>query len=546
MGTFTDMRIGSRLGLAFAVILVLFMVTNGIALWRLHGVAEATRTMMQAPIAKERAIADWYRNVFTGIRRTMAISKSKDPSLAAFFAPDVEESTRQAVAMQKTIESLLTSDTERALFQEIGEIRKPYNGAREAITKAKKEGREDEAQVIFEEKFIPISQTYVAKIKSLLDMQRAAMDATAADIDRLYDHSFNLLVSLGVAAVLLGGVMGWLISRSIRVPLDETVRVMEQIAACDLSVRIDVVPGRRNELDRLRQATATMVDHLAVMIRQLQGQSSQLSQAARTLSQASGQVRQGSEQQSAAAVAMAAALEEMSTSVSHISDLGQDAQARSRESGQQASEGSRTLRDMVQDISGIAQTIRDAASTAETLGQESQRISGITAVIKDVADQTNLLALNAAIEAARAGEQGRGFAVVADEVRKLAEKTGGSALEIAEMVNSIQQGVRTMATQMDASVERVEVGLRLAENAGQTVGTIDAGAAEVVEVIASVSTALGEQSSASQEIAGKVENIVRMIEENNLSMAAVARTAEDLDNLALQLQAGIAHFRLAA
>ena len=200
---------------------------------------------------------------------------------------------------------------------------------------------------------------------------------------------------------------------------------------------------------------------------------------------------------------------------------------------------------MVHDIGLIARSIETAAQSAEALQKASDQVSNVTAVIKEVADQTNLLALNAAIEAARAGEQGRGFAVVADEVRKLAEKTGTSAQEIATMITSMQQGAQAMASQMTLSVEQVKAGMAIAEKTGASIEAILGGATQVVAIVDDVSRALREQAVASQDIAGRVETIAQMIDGNNHSMETVADTATQLDHLAIRLRDDVGRFQIA-
>ncbi|MBE9608277.1 methyl-accepting chemotaxis protein [Chitinilyticum piscinae] len=351
------------------------------------------------------------------------------------------------------------------------------------------------------------------------------------------------LLGLGGIAVLVAAVLAWLIARSIILPIRSLCSDLQRIEReRDLSHGISY--QGRDELGDMAAATSGLIAALAGTMQQLQAQSRQLKEAARQLAAASAQVRTGSERQADESTSMAAALEQISTSISHISGLSDDARERSRASGDAASEGARQIDSMVQDIRAIAEAIQHAAHSAEALDASSDRISGITLVIKDVADQTNLLALNAAIEAARAGEQGRGFAVVADEVRKLAEKTAQSAQEIATMISSIQQGAKSMAGQMRRSVESVNAGMEVSQQAGCAIGTISSSAGAVVELIAELNTALREQSAASQMLASRVEHIVQMVDENSRSTGMVAQTAGELDSLADRLSSDIARYKV--
>ena len=349
-----------------------------------------------------------------------------------------------------------------------------------------------------------------------------------------------------LAATVLGAALalflGWAVTRSILKPLETTLKAMERIASGDLTERPSA--KHRHELARLLQATGQTADHLATMFRGIQANANHLETASQTLNIAATQVKNGSEAQSDETSSMASALQQLSTSISHVSDLSRDAQGISRASGEESGKGAAIINGMVDEIGRIAEVIRDAATTADFLGQESTRISAIASVIRDVADQTNLLALNAAIEAARAGEAGRGFAVVAVEVRKLAEKTKTSAAEIAEMVGTIQQGVSTMTQRMENSVQRVNDGLRLAESAGTSVAEIKACADRVVGVIDNISIALREQSAASQNIGCRIEQLVQMIEGNDQQMHQVSETASELNRLSTDLSADVGRFKV--
>ena len=189
--------------------------------------------------------------------------------------------------------------------------------------------------------------------------------------------------------------------------------------------------------------------------------------------------------------------------------------------------------------------VNTTAGTIRELEVFSGQISNIVNVIRDIADQTNLLALNAAIEAARAGEQGRGFAVVADEVRKLAERTSNSTQEITGMIDKIQAGTRQAAQEMEAGVARVSAGVELARRAGDAVIEIRGSTEASAQAVGHITTALQEQSSAARDIARQVEKIAQGAEENAASVGQTSAAADNLHDLAEELERLAAHFKIA-
>jgi methyl-accepting chemotaxis protein len=194
-------------------------------------------------------------------------------------------------------------------------------------------------------------------------------------------------------------------------------------------------------------------------------------------------------------------------------------------------------------MSRISDSVNQSARLIQTLGEHSDQISAIVNVIKEIADQTNLLALNAAIEAARAGEQGRGFAVVADEVRKLAERTSKSTEEISAMISNIQIGTTGAVSSMEEGSTRVRDGVKMARQAGESMLKIRSGAEQVIASVSEIMSALKEQSIASGQVAGNVEQIARMTEQNNAEVQEIARTAEHLEQLAASLQSSVSQFK---
>ena len=236
---------------------------------------------------------------------------------------------------------------------------------------------------------------------------------------------------------------------------------------------------------------------------------------------------------------MAATVEEMTVSVTHVADRAGETNQLAVRSGQVATEGAEVIGHTVEDINGIAQVVRSAAEHIDLLDQDSAKVNTVVAVIREVADQTNLLALNAAIEAARAGEAGRGFAVVADEVRKLAERTASSTQEIASTIGSMQTSAKSAAEGMRAAVDQVESGVARTAQASDSIREISQVSQDTEARVGEISEAIREQSVASTSIAQQVERIAQMTEENSAAAAATADTARHLDELAGAMRDGV-------
>jgi len=268
----------------------------------------------------------------------------------------------------------------------------------------------------------------------------------------------------------------------------------------------------------------------------------QVSDSASSLSRISAQVTESSHQQNHAASTTASSVERMSASISQVSSHASATEEISRSASNQSSEGNRVVKDAVQEMQQTAASIADLAALIASLEQRSDEISVILSVIKDIADQTNLLALNAAIEAARAGEQGRGFAVVADEVRKLAERTAQSTTEISGMVRSIQDETGMAVLNMQTCSQQAERSVALARTAGQSLEQINRGADHTLRMVSEIVLATTEQNTTGADIAGNIERIAQMAEQNNAQVQDARRAAYTLEQLAVHLQKAAGKF----
>jgi methyl-accepting chemotaxis protein len=497
-----NLRIGSRLGIGFFLVLVLMMLTTGIGIWRLQAVAEATHDMTQQPLAKERMISDWYRIVDTGVRRTMAIAKSADPSLGPFFAPDSAGPLKQTAELKKKIEPLLTSDEEKALFTEIAKSQKIYLSSRDAMMKAKEAGRQDEANQILEQTFVPNSKIYLGLMEKLLDTQRKGIDATAQHIASIYEASRNLLIALGVFALLLGAACAWWLTAGITRPLNEAVRVARTVAAGDLTSRIDVKTG--DETGQLLQALKDMNDSLVRIVSQVRTGTDSIATASSQITSGNFDLSSRTEQQAGSLEETASSMEELTSTVKQNADNARQANSLAVSASEVAVKGGSVVSQVVE--------------TMDAIHASSKKIVDIISVIDGIAFQTNILALNAAVEAARAGEQGRGFAVVASEVRSLAQRSAAAAKEIKGLI--------------DNSVEKVDAGSRLVGEAGSTMNEIVDGVKRVTDIMGEIMAASQEQSRGIEQVNQAIGQMDQATQQNAALVEEAAAAAASLQDQA--------------
>ncbi|HUW38429.1 MAG TPA: methyl-accepting chemotaxis protein [Rhodocyclaceae bacterium] len=314
------------------------------------------------------------------------------------------------------------------------------------------------------------------------------------------------------------------------------------LAGGDLTSRIAL--DSRDELSQVAVSFNHMAESFSKLLHKVQQTAANVATAANETARSSIKVSESSHVQSEAAGSMAAAVEQMTVGVGQISELAGSAQQISMQNGGLSSEGGEIVAKTVREMEQIAQMVNDSAKIIAELGLHSDNISAVVGVIKEIADQTNLLALNAAIEAARAGEQGRGFAVVADEVRKLAERTSQSTQEIGAMIQSIQSGTGNAVASMKASVTRVADGVALSRQAGEAIGKVKDGAGQVSQAVTDISQALREQSVANNEISRNVERIAQMAEENNAAVLTTSAAAQQLERLSAELATEVRRFRV--
>ncbi|MGZ9665374.1 methyl-accepting chemotaxis protein [Pseudomonas sp. GNP014] len=350
----------------------------------------------------------------------------------------------------------------------------------------------------------------------------------------------QLAIGSLLAMLLAVGSVVWLL-RSKLAPLSDLVRQAEALGAGDLSVRLNV--SSNDEIGQLSRAFNQMSQALSTMVEHIRRASEEVNSRAQALSGLSGGAYEGMEQQSGEITSMAGAVEEFSATSLNIADNMGNTQRLAQENAQQTQIGRSSMEEASSSLEQIAGALNTTATVINTLGQRSQEIGGIVSVITSIAEQTNLLALNAAIEAARAGEQGRGFAVVADEVRSLASRTRQATDEISSMIYSIQQETGNAISTMEQGNVLMQEGLSRNANVASALARIDEQSRSAGQQFAAITTATQEQSSTATLLSSNLQSIALANSEQREVVSNLAVTAKELEKLAADLRSEVDRFR---
>lgn len=537
-----NMKISTRLVLLLVLLLVLAMVVGVMGL-----IASSNSNTSMKSVYDDRLLPIVQLNTIArkNLRNRIAIANGiVQPEHMAGYLKEIDENRTEIKIQWDAYMATYLTEEEKVLAAKFQEERGRFveEGVKPAM--AAMQAHDVEA----------IKQVQTRNIQTLYEPMKVALDALIKlqerEANSLYmnsDATYKNTSKLSIALLLLGaavsGALGFSIIRSINRSVDELRGVMVQMSADgDLTSRARVYG--KDEIGQAATAFNGLIDGFVNIICQVLGNADTLSSTAANLSAASLKIAQGSQAQSEATASTAAAVEQITVSINSVAANTEDVRKLSEKSLQQTQQGNQGVTAMIDEIGHVQESVNQIAVSVKEFADSMHSISGMTQQVKDIANQTNLLALNAAIEAARAGEQGRGFAVVADEVRKLAEKSAKSASEIDQVTNSLNQN--------SAHVEvTVQSGLRSLQATQEQVGRVsalltEAGAAVTQSSlgVADIASAVGEQSLASTEIACNVEMIAQMSEENHTAVEANTRDIGRLEQLAKELQGAVSRFKV--
>ncbi|MBS1230430.1 MAG: methyl-accepting chemotaxis protein [Proteobacteria bacterium] len=445
------------------------------------------------------------------------------------------------VAAFAKLDSSVLADNEKLLFAQVEAEAKKFAAPLQKVDELVKSFQNAVATDVAEKEIAPAAGKMSVALTELAKLQNAKIAATEAASSATYSNTRAVLLAMSVCALLISAGLGFWVIRSVTAPLRQAVDVASLVAAGDLTGKVLV--ESRDETGQLLDALQDMKEHLALAVGGVRRGADAVKATSADLALTAASLLDGANRQSESAASTAASLEEIAVSVSCVADAAVGLRDLSDQSLQASNRGNDRLHQLLGEMTGVQNSVGEIEQVIVKFIESTQAITSMTRQVRDIADQTNLLALNAAIEAARAGEHGRGFAVVADEVRKLAEMSSQSAKRIDEITQNLAQQSSAVAQ----VVERGKTSLKASESAVASVSQAFGEARDVSERthrgMGEITGSVSEQKIAINEITRAMEAIAQMADQSRSSVEQADRKAHEMEQVAVQMEASVKIFK---
>lgn len=543
----TKMTIGQKLTMAFTTLALLMLGFAWFATLQLSNIYRDASEVSDNIVPSIRASSQMHVSLLDARRAELNMvidALGKDPDSLNSSTQSFEAAKSQYMAAEQRYGSMpFVSERDRNMFAELKTAAAKYFSAHGDLETA-------------------IRQGDIAKVQSLIKNEsRAALEQAGQDglelrkeNDRVanlltkqseasYERAKLLSTTVGALTLLFVVIVAWLLIRQIRNPVMILLEQTRQVAAGNLTSQLDMKQFSHDELGKLAQGFNEMQSNLRMLVNEVSGSVVQLGAAAEEISAVAQQSANNMGAQQHELNQLATAMNEMQATVQEVARNTNDAASAATSASDTAAQGSETVNDSIGRIEKVATAIEETALVIRQLGDDSRNIGMVLEVIQGIAEQTNLLALNAAIEAARAGEQGRGFAVVADEVRTLAKRTQDSTSQINHIISELQQRANEAGVTMQQSQDMMSETVHTAREAGASIAEISSSVNSISHMNIQIATATEEQGAVSEELNRNVVNISNASEEVATGAKQMAQACNDLNLLATQLQEVVRKFR---
>ncbi len=576
------LKIGGKIMAGFCFVLAILALTIVISDWKMGLIGDAVTE-----------VATSYVPLSDKITSAAADAITQESDLKGFLLDrsqkDFDAYEENGKALKKELdeaEQVITESKHMSslgLFDAVKKLEADYttfDDSAQRLLEMAKSTQDNSSFKDYFEQVLKSADNFDTEVENVLAKVSHGLDSVTVEAEHHEASAFQLIITLGIVALVVGSLIGWIIARRISKPITRVVELSNQMNAefHDFVGVVDAVASndltrqvRQSEIQRIgsyssdevgalvkavedtisaKDQIATslnrMTTNLKLMIRELSENAEQLVSAATEISSSAEQMSKGAGQQAGQIGQISSAVEEMTVTIVESSRNASDASDNAKSASENATKGGQIVGDTIKGMQRIAEVVRISSESIGKLAKSADQIGEIISVIDDIADQTNLLALNAAIEAARAGEQGRGFAVVADEVRKLAERTGKATGEITDMIKGIQGETSDAVHSMESGITEVDSGRQLADKAGSSLSEIVTMSERVMDMVRQIATATEEQSAAAEQISRNIEHISSVTKETATGAEQSASAAEELNRQAEGMKSMVARFKIGA
>ncbi|WP_437883953.1 methyl-accepting chemotaxis protein [Pseudomonas sp. LRF_L74] len=536
------MNIAPRAIAGFSLIALLVLLLGLFAMSQMRSIRGATVELTEDTLPSYAALGTINEKMLRLRIVSFRLLVDREPALLDATLARGAELTAQLKKVQADYESIVSEGAERTQYEQFKQVLAEYLVLNDKLVQLSRANDMEGMRTLLGGEYKARSDAMGAMLDKLIQVNRESGEKAARDATSEYDYSMNVVLLFMLLAAALTATLALLLTRSIVLPLRQAVQVAQVVASGDLTENIRV--DGRDEPARLLDSLRTMQQSLKSTLQSIAHSSSQLASAAEELNAVTEDSSRGLHQQNNEIEQAATAVNEMTTAVDEVAHNAVATSEASRDSDRTAREGQEQVNRTVDAIGQLAEDVTTTSTQVEQLAEKVHDISKVLDVIRTIAEQTNLLALNAAIEAARAGEQGRGFAVVADEVRALAHRTQQSTQEIEQMIGGIQQGTDLAMGSMRASNERARSTLELARAAGVALQKITEAISHITERNLVIASASEEQAQVAREVDRNLVNIRDLALQTSAGANQTNAASQELSRLAIDLNTLVTRFTI--